>query len=187
MSLPLQLETIKTKPKDFDNDIDRVNHIVGTVMNLIPSSAFVCIEDYYVPFSSAQIGAAVKLVSLGTIMRFALYHHKIPFVVISPSQLKKFATGKGNCQKNMVLREVFKRWGVDCVDDNQADALTLAKMAHHISAGKWSSAVGLDMSYTGTGFCYIEGNLDTSIEVPKFQVDLLAKVRKENRSYGCTL
>ena len=46
-------------------------------------------------------------------------------VLVTPSQLKKFATGKGNVDKNVVIKEVYKRFGIDTDDDNTADAVVL--------------------------------------------------------------
>ncbi len=42
---------------------------------------------------------------------------------VAPTQAKKFLTGKGNCDKNLILKEVFKRYGIDVDDDNIADAV----------------------------------------------------------------
>lgn len=52
----------------------------------------------------------------------------IPWIEVSPAQLKQFATGKGNAPKEVVLQQVYKRWGVELRDNNQADAFTLAKI-----------------------------------------------------------
>jgi len=155
----ITIETIKTTPRTCNNDLDRLEHIVNEIMARIPDDVrLICIEDYYVPQSRAQFGAAINLVSLGTLMRIALYNKGCPFYVPTASQLKKFATGKGNVQKNIVLREVYKRWGVDAKDDNQADACTLAYMAESI--------------------------LLQDDTLPKFQVDTIKKVMAERPSYN---
>jgi len=50
-----------------------------------------------------------------------------PLIVIPPpSQLKKFVTGTGNAGKEIMLKEVYKRWGFDANDNNLADAYGLA-------------------------------------------------------------
>ena len=46
-------------------------------------------------------------------------------VLVTPSQLKKFVTGKGNADKNVVMKEVYKRFHIDTDDDNTADAVVL--------------------------------------------------------------
>lgn len=52
----------------------------------------------------------------------------IPWLEVSPSQVKQFATGKGNANKEIVLQQVYKRWGVEFNDNNQADAYVLAQI-----------------------------------------------------------
>jgi Holliday junction resolvasome RuvABC endonuclease subunit len=54
----------------------------------------------------------------------------IPYVVIAPAQLKRYAAGKGNAAKDQVLAAVIRRYsGVPVSGHDQADALILAAMA----------------------------------------------------------
>lgn len=53
---------------------------------------------------------------------------EIPWIEVPPSQLKKFATGQGNANKEIILQQVYKRWGVEFSDNNQADAYVLAQI-----------------------------------------------------------
>jgi len=166
----LHIETIRTNPRTCDNDLERLQHIVKEILKRIPADVgMICIEDYYVPMSKAQFGSAINLISLGTLMRIALYNKGLPFYVPTASQLKKYVTGKGNCQKNLVLREVYKRWGVDAKDDNQADACTLAYMAEAIVA------------YTDPNATLVEANADV---LPQFQIDVLKKVVDDRPKYN---
>lgn len=48
-------------------------------------------------------------------------------LIVPPTSLKKFVTGKGNSGKNEMLLGVYKRWGVEFANDNQADAFALEK------------------------------------------------------------
>jgi crossover junction endodeoxyribonuclease RuvC len=129
----VKLETIKTKPKEFENELERVDYIANTVLDGIPDDvAMICVEDFFVPANKYQIGAAIQLAGLGTLVRVRLYKAGRPFFIIAPSQLKKFCTGKGTGPKSIILREVFRRWGVDAADDNQADACVLAYLAEAI-------------------------------------------------------
>ena len=124
------METVKTTPKTCPDDLARLRHIVSEVMRRIPKDVrMVCIEDFFTPSNPFQIGAAIGLAMLGATMRLALYEAGMPFFVVAPSQVKKFATGKGTGQKSMVVKEVFKRWGYEAKDDNQADACGLAHVA----------------------------------------------------------
>ncbi|MCA1783598.1 MAG: hypothetical protein LC679_15920 [Intrasporangiaceae bacterium] len=49
--------------------------------------------------------------------------------LVSPNAVKKFATGKGSGDKNIILMRVFKKWGVEFSDDNMADSFVLSKIA----------------------------------------------------------
>jgi len=131
----ISVETIKTTPKTCENDLARIRHIVDAVMSRIPKMdvKMVCIEDFFTPQNPFQIGAAIGLAMLGAVMRLELYEKGYPFFVIAPGQLKKFATGKGVGQKSIIVREVYKRWGVDAKDDNQADACVLAYVAEALT------------------------------------------------------
>lgn len=48
-------------------------------------------------------------------------------LIVPPPSLKKFVTGKGNAKKNEMLLGVYRQWGVEFSDDNQADAFALEK------------------------------------------------------------
>lgn len=53
-----------------------------------------------------------------------------PVVQVSPAQLKKYATGKGNAAKDFVLAAVIRRYpNADVTGHDEADALVLAAMA----------------------------------------------------------
>lgn len=46
----------------------------------------------------------------------------IPIILFKPSDVKKFATGSGNANKQQMIEACAKRWHIDAVDDNEADA-----------------------------------------------------------------
>lgn len=58
-------------------------------------------------------------------------------IQIPPTMLKKYVTGKGTgVQKNQMLLQVYKKWGVEFTDDNAADSYGIAR----IVAGKADNA-----------------------------------------------
>lgn len=59
---------------------------------------------------------------------------------VAPSQLKKFVLGKGNGDKNQILKRVFQKWGADFSSDDAADAFALAKIAHAVASGQTDHA-----------------------------------------------
>lgn len=75
-----------------------------------------------------------------------------PPLLVTPSQLKKFATGAGNASKRDVERAVWKRYpDVELSDDNQADALVLAAIG----------AAAYGEPFTGTLAKYQQQIVDT--------------------------
>jgi hypothetical protein len=92
----------------------------------VPVPHLVVIEDYAFSRGDSHSHA---LGELGGIVRLDLWERGIPFVLVGPSSLKTYATGRGNAKKNDVRMERFKRTGVDERDDNQNDAWWLRAMA----------------------------------------------------------
>lgn len=52
----------------------------------------------------------------------------VPWMEVSPNELKKFVTGKGNATKDIMMQQVLKKWGYEAKDNNVADAYALAMM-----------------------------------------------------------
>lgn len=88
---------------------------------------------------SSQKG--VVLGELGGMVKLALLDHfgveeQIAYPSIPTSQqLKMFCGLAGNAQKNLMLKAVYKKWGKDFADDNEADAYALAKIACSLTLG----------------------------------------------------
>lgn len=56
-------------------------------------------------------GENAVLVELGGVVRYHLFKAETPYVVVPPSSLKKFVTGKGNATKVMVCQFIERRYG----------------------------------------------------------------------------
>lgn len=68
----------------------------------------------------------VPLIEIGTVMRYNLWTDGYKYIDVPPTSLKKFVTGKGNVKKEQMLKEVFKRFHIDCYSSDEADAVGLA-------------------------------------------------------------
>ena len=80
-------------------------------------------------FSFGSRGRALfEIAGLGYAVRLEMFRRAMRFIVVPPATLKKFVTGKGTAQKSMMLREVYRRWGIAVNDDNEADAVGLAQI-----------------------------------------------------------
>jgi hypothetical protein len=107
-----------------------------------PSSITVAMEGYAFGTTMAhmlgELGAIVKLVCYNEL---DVFEGKYPYI-IPTTTLKKYITGKGTgVQKNQILLNVYKKWGVEFNDDNAADSYALAMLA----AGKGTLAYELEV------------------------------------------
>lgn len=59
------------------------------------------------------------------VLELACYELGIPTREYAPSSIKKFTTGHGRAEKADMVIAVKQRWGVDAIDDNEADAVAL--------------------------------------------------------------
>lgn len=84
------------------------------------------IEDLPANAKSAGITGMVH----GAIRAY-LFDNAIPYALITPASLKKYATGKGGCGKPDMAVAAYKRASIEFADDNQCDAW-------------WLRAAGLD-------------------------------------------
>ncbi len=139
--------TTKNEPKL--GTIERVGRIYEQINNVIENLS-TCYVNAYIGdkrmirweppsliviegFSYGSKGRGVfDIAYLGWRIREELERYRteddIPWLEVSPSQVKQFATGKGNANKEIVLQQVYKRWGVELTDNNQADAYVLAQI-----------------------------------------------------------
>lgn len=99
--------TINSKHKG----IERVNEIVLSLLDLVTpqNEPHIYIEGY--SFSSRN-SHAHALGELGGCIRLELWRRQIPYTDIPPTVRAKFATGRGNANKNEVVSSVSARTGI---------------------------------------------------------------------------
>jgi crossover junction endodeoxyribonuclease RuvC len=138
--------------------MERIDFISRSVIGKVPADhdgCLVVIEEFAF---SANGSYAREIAMLGGVVRYALWHRQLPVVMVIPSQLKKFVTGKGNADKSVMLLEVYKRWDLDTQSHDQADAYALGRLGMCL--------VGLDEPKT------------------EFQRVIVADLRKKLRGVG---
>lgn len=107
----------------------------------------VAIEGY--SFQSRIVNHA--LVELAVTVRVRLHEMAASVIEVPPATLKKFVTGRGNSKKQDMLLGIYKRWGREFRDDNEADAYALARVG--------------------------QAYLGEDVGVPKASLDALTKVK----------
>ncbi|WP_067184530.1 Holliday junction endonuclease [Microtetraspora niveoalba] len=146
--------TIKTRLSERDRRLTDIRGAIAVAVGgpeLMESptavpAALVVIEDLPTHAKSAGITGMVH-----GVVRELLASARVPYALVPPATLKKYATGAGNADKTAMAVAAFKRDGREFADDNQCDAW-------------WLRAMGLDQLGHPV------------IELPKAQRDALAKV-----------
>jgi Holliday junction resolvasome RuvABC endonuclease subunit len=116
----------------------RLHDMLGEIaeINLLRKPRLVAIEGY----AFAANSQAHKIGELGGIIKHYFWTQGIPTLIVSPTVLKKWITGKGVGSKGAVMVAVYKALGVECKDDNAADATVLAHMAYQAMNGTRTKA-----------------------------------------------
>lgn len=94
-----------------------------TVENLL-SDLNVFVETY--SFGSRNGGE--YLGEYGWALRDTIYDHTENLIEVAPTAVKKFATGKGNSKKEVIIGHVQKRWNVLFDNSDEADAYVLYRI-----------------------------------------------------------
>jgi crossover junction endodeoxyribonuclease RuvC len=113
-----------TCKKKFDQTVDRALALSDQLVRIVERTqpSLIVFEGY--GYSNQHTLAL--LVEIGTVFRVITRLLDIPHIEIAPTSLKKVVTGSGTAKKDLMLLEVFKRWGFEAKTDNIADAFGLA-------------------------------------------------------------
>ena len=110
----------------------RLDRIVAEILGHVPlsDSTHVAIEGP--SYGSVGTGQHVRG-GLWWLVRTELARAGIDTIIVAPSTLKKYATGKGNAGKDAVLAAVIRRYPlVEVTGNDEADALVLAAIAARV-------------------------------------------------------
>jgi crossover junction endodeoxyribonuclease RuvC len=129
------VEGVRTlKPPKNMRGAERLSWFGNEIRDLSDETDVAIVEGY----SFASKAAREVLGELGGIIRVELYRANVPFVVVQPKSVKKFATGVGNAGKDEVIAAAIRRWGFEGVSNNEADAWMLYLMGvyHYNISGR---------------------------------------------------
>jgi Holliday junction resolvasome RuvABC endonuclease subunit len=125
-----------TSPYRGVQRLDDIAHFIAGKMNLLEDNSN-DVYDIAMEGTVLQSHAASVLGELAGVVKLVLFSLfedatnellKTPLQV-PPMTLKKFVSGKGTATKDMMLLNVYKRYGVELTDNNAADAYGLARIA----------------------------------------------------------
>lgn len=117
---------ITTKKKG----VERLATIVRAIDALLDKTKpqLAVVEGYAMGFSQRNSNTIFGIGELGGVVRLALYNRGISVLQVPPTNLKLFATGRGNASKDEVIDSVISSYGIHTASDDEADAITLMHM-----------------------------------------------------------
>jgi len=126
-------ELITSKPKEDVPEVQRILSIAERIFYYItryrPDK--VIIEG--LSFGSKNSRSLCTLAKLNFQIEVYCFLDKIPYLIVPPTTLKKFITGKGNAKKEIMLMKILKRYGLEFENDNLADAYGLCRYGESLT------------------------------------------------------
>jgi len=113
----LRTERIESKK----TGVLRLIEIRDRAKEIVRGADLVVIEGY----AYAMANQAHQMGELGGVLRVMLVEAGVLWIEVNPSQVKKFATGKGNAKKEEIAVSIYKRWGREFQTNDEADAFVL--------------------------------------------------------------
>jgi crossover junction endodeoxyribonuclease RuvC len=121
-----------TIPTDKLRGVPRLEHVVDKIQSLIDNvrPELMVMEGYAMgaPRGKGGNNNSFSIGELGGVLKFAIYKSRIPLLLVPPTSLKLFATGKGNANKEVVMEAISKHSGRVFSSDDEADAYGLLQM-----------------------------------------------------------
>lgn len=117
----------------YDHRISRFHDYGDILINEIPyiistTRTVIMLEDY----AAGAKGRTNEIAECTGILKYKLIveHgvHPSQIWLCHISHLKMFVSMKGNSKKELILKEVYKKWGLDTDDNNEADAFVMWKI-----------------------------------------------------------
>lgn len=128
---------IKSAPRAGVGDLARFDQIIyDLIMAIGPTQGdHIVFENYAFSRGKATNNLTRQAELRGQFKRELVYHHKLTAEQLyqcSPTTLKKFVTGKAQgIKKELILKEVYRKWDYDTDSADKADAFGLAKLLYY--------------------------------------------------------
>lgn len=112
-----------TAPKTLKG-MNRADYIACELVLLIEKyqPTIICLEDY----APKYMGSAIVNIEITAVSKYMIHQLGLGYWKVSVGTLKKFVTGKGNSTKDVIMKDIFKKWGFDTDNNNIADSFGLA-------------------------------------------------------------
>lgn len=114
-------DVIKSKNRGVKRLVDIRGELTEIIERFNPT--VIVMENYAfsMKFKSDYLG------ELGGMIKLMAHDLDLKMIIVPPTTLKKFITGKGNSKKEVMLLYVYKNYGFETRNNNIADAFSLHK------------------------------------------------------------
>lgn len=126
---------VKSKPsgKSYLSETQRLITIKETIIQqikkVLPKDKEILVSIEGFAFGVRNSRSLTQLAGLSYLIRADLIALSIPFIIIQATTLKKFITGSGKGDKDMIMMKIYKNYGFEALGNDQADAYGLAACA----------------------------------------------------------
>jgi len=120
-----EVEVAKTKPSQ--HRFERIDEVVCHIDVFLDTQPidYVVMEQY--AFNMRNTSTLTDLAELGGCIKMKLYKRNIEPFIVSAKRWKAMVFNNASIQKDMTLKEVYKRFGRDCKNSDEADAFGIYK------------------------------------------------------------
>jgi len=117
--------SVKTKPEE--HRFHRVDQVISAIERIINDNKvdYVAIEQY--AFNSRDTSSLTGLAELGGCIKYTLFKRNINPIIVSATRWKAMLFNECHAEKNLILKEVYKRFNKDCKNSDEADAFSIYK------------------------------------------------------------
>ena len=124
-------DTVKSKPGEDPLEVERIQKIARAVTGHIATHKPDLIIIEGLSYGSKNTTSLCQLAKLNFSVEIYCYQMGYHYLMVPPTTLKKFTTGKGNAKKELMLLKIYKKYGIEFENNNLADAYVLCRFGEN--------------------------------------------------------
>lgn len=130
----LKSNNFKSKNTGFERITDIHDEVINYLKEWYPPRKIIMEE---LPLGSKS-PYTIERAELVGVIKSLIYRMNLwdKFILVNPSTLKKFATGKGNCDKSAMILQAYKEFKIEFTCNDECDAFWLAQVGRAMD-GHW--------------------------------------------------
>lgn len=109
---PTMRISIYSIEKYFETPYQRMEYLAEITGRYAEQADYVCMEDY----SFGSVGMVFSIAEITGFVKYRLWKIGKPPHLVAPAQIKKWATGKGNANKEVMITNFIQKTGVNLLD-----------------------------------------------------------------------